>query len=79
MIQLIEKQGNIYRLQINGIKCDFIPMDLFTTSFFPVKKCVVNGSLGYYVARKFVSYNKIIKTILESKTNKENEKYQLKD
>ncbi len=67
MIQLIEKQGNIYRLLIDGVSCLFIPMDLFTTGILPVKKCLVNNSLGYYVARKFVSYNKIKKKIQESK------------
>jgi len=63
-IQLIEKHGNIHRLTINGIPCDFIPLELFTTGFLPVKKCIVNGSLGWYVNRKFVSYRQIKKAIL---------------
>lgn len=48
---------------INEVECLFMPMDLFTTSFLPVKKCVVNGSIGWYVNRKFISYNKIKKAI----------------
>ena len=63
MIQLIEKQNTNYRLLINEVECLFMPMDLFTTSFLPVKKCVVNGSIGWYVKRKFISYNKIKKAI----------------
>lgn len=65
-IQLIEKQGNIYRLTINGIFCDFIPMELFVNDVFPVKKCMVNGSLGWYVNRRFVSYRQIKKAIKTS-------------
>lgn len=62
-IQMIEKQKNNYRLTVYGIECLFIPLDLFTTGLFPVKKCLVNGSLGWYVNRKFVSYNQIKKAI----------------
>lgn len=62
-IQLIEKQKGNYRLLIYGIECLFIPMELFTTGLFPVKKCLSNGSLGWYVKRKFVSYNKVKKAI----------------
>src|SRR6185312_4743222 len=66
LIELIEKQGNKYRLKIDGIECLFIPLDLFTTRFLPVKRCLSNGSLGWYVNRKFTSYKQIknaIKTI----------------
>lgn len=62
-IELIDKQNNNYRLLVNDIECLFIPMDLFTTGISPVKKCIVNGSLGWYVGRKFVSYKKIKKAI----------------
>ena len=65
---MIEIQNNNYRLIINGVECLFKPMDLFTTSFLPVKKCVVNGSLGWYVGRKFISYKKIKKTIFKNTT-----------
>ena len=63
MIQLIEKQITNYRLLINEVECLFMPIELFTTSFLPVKKCVVNGSLCWYVGRKFISYRKIKKAI----------------
>lgn len=62
-IQLIDKQGSNYRLSIYGIECLFIPMELFTTGLFPVKKCLSNGSLGWYVKRKFVSYKQVKKVI----------------
>lgn len=65
-IQLIDKQSNNYRLLISGVECLFIPMELFTTGIFPVKKCIVNGSLGWYVARKFISYKQIKKTIKQT-------------
>ena len=62
-IQLIEKHKNIYRLLIDGVRCDFIPLDLFIHNIFPVKRCVANGRLGWYVKRKFVSYWQIKKAI----------------
>jgi len=62
-IKLIDKQSNNYRLLINEIECLFIPMELFTTGLLPVKKCLNNNSLGWYVNRKFVSYNQIKKAI----------------
>ena len=61
MIQVIDKHSGNYRLIINGGECIFKPMELFNTGLFPVKKCVVNGSLGWYVKRRFISYNKIKK------------------
>jgi hypothetical protein len=62
-IQVIEKHENIYRLLIDGVRCDFIPLELFVNSILPVKKCYVNGSLVYYVNRKRVSYWQIKKAI----------------
>ncbi len=67
-IQLIEQKAGNYRLNIEGIECLFIPLDLFTISIFPVKRTMVNGSLGWYVNRKFVSYNKIKKIIKNERT-----------
>lgn len=65
MIQVIEKQHFNYRLLIFGIEVTFKPMELYTNRFMPVKKCIVNGSLGWYVNRKFVSYRKIKTAIKE--------------
>lgn len=64
-IQVIDKQPNNYRLIINGIECTFMPMDIFTNGLFPVKKCLNNNSLGWYVGRKFVSH-KQIKTAIQT-------------
>ena len=64
-IQVIDKQGDNYRLIIYELDCLFIPFELFTTGLFPVKRTTVNGSLGWYVKRKFVSYNKVKKAISE--------------
>lgn len=62
-IKLIERQGNNYRLLIDGVECLFIPLDLFTTGIMPVKRTQVNNSLGWYVNRKFASYKQIKKAI----------------
>lgn len=74
-IQLIEKQKGSYRLMIYGIDCVFKPMELFTTGLFPVKKCMNNGSLGWYVNRKFVSYKQIKKVLVITGKAKGERKY----
>lgn len=56
---MLDKQRVGYRLLIYGTECQFMPMELFTTGLFPVKKCLNNGSFGWYVNRKFVSYRQI--------------------
>jgi hypothetical protein len=66
-IQFLNKQNNNYRLLINGIECLFIPMELYTTGLMPVKKCLNNNSLGWYINRKFVSYRQIKKAITAAK------------
>lgn len=38
LIKLIEKQGNKYRLKIDGAEVLFIPLDLFTTRFTSYKQ-----------------------------------------
>ncbi len=62
-IQLIEIKSGNYRLNIDGTECLFIPLDLFTIGLFPVKRTMINGSLGWYVNRRFISYKKIKKAI----------------
>lgn len=62
-IKLIDKQRSNYRLKIGDTVCLFNKLNLFTNGIFPVKRCVVNGSFGWYVERNFISYNKIKKAI----------------
>ena len=71
MIQVIEIQSNKYTLNIYGIKCIFIPMQLFTsdsflplTAFVPKNKSVIK----WKVKGKEVSYNQIKKAINGNKT-----------
>ena len=65
-IKLIDKQGGNYRLKIGNTFCLFSELNLFTNGLFPVKRTMVNGSLGWYVERNFISYNKIKCAILNS-------------
>lgn len=67
LIELIERQGNKYRLKVDNTEVLFIPLDLFTTRFLPVKRCLSNGSLGWYVNRKFTSYKQIKNAIKNNK------------
>lgn len=47
-------------MKIHGVDCVFMPMELFTdNNFLPNKKTVKGSTLGWYVNRKFVSYNQI--------------------
>ena len=63
-VKLTEKQGDNYRLKIGNTFCLFNKLNLFTNGLFPVKRTMANGSLGWYVERKFVSYKKIKYAIL---------------
>lgn len=67
LIELIERQGNKYRLKVDNTEVLFIPLDLFTTRFLPVKRCLSNGSFGWYVNRKFISYKQIKNAIKNNK------------
>lgn len=45
---------------IHGSECVFMPMDLFlANSLFPLSAKVKGSTLGWYVNRRFVSYNQI--------------------
>ena len=67
MIQLIEKQKGKFCIKIHGVDCVFIPMELFAgCQFMPLDKKLKGSTLGWYVRRKFVSYNQIKKAITDS-------------
>lgn len=52
---------------IHGIECVFMPMELFVENkFLPLLPKVKGSTLGWYVNRKWVSYNQIKKIILSS-------------
>lgn len=55
-------------MKIHGVDCVFMPMELFVDyQFLPLaKKVKPSGTLGWYVKRKFVSYNQIKKAICYS-------------
>lgn len=64
MIQLIDKQKGKFYIKIHGVDCVFMPMELFVDyQFLPLNKIVKGSTLGWYVNRKFVSYNQIKNTI----------------
>jgi len=68
MIQLINKESNIFYINIYDILCVFIPMSLFKeNSFIPFRPKVKGSTLGWYINRKWVSYNQIKKAINEDR------------
>lgn len=70
MIQLIDKQSGKFCMKINNKDCVFMPMDLFfENSFIPIPKKVKGSTLGWYINRKFTSYNQIKKAINHERTN----------
>jgi hypothetical protein len=60
-VQLIEKQQNVFRFNINGTKANLHtkPLALFTTGLFPLKSKVKGSTLGWHIKGKWVSYNQI--------------------
>ena len=67
-IQVTEIQKGKFCMTIHGIECIFMPMSLFTDkSFLPLPAKVKGSTLGWYVKRKFVSYNQIKKAIKNKK------------
>jgi len=64
MIQLIEKQGKVFYINIYGIDCIFMGTALFLADrFLPLTPKVKGSTLHWYVNRKYVSYNQIKKSI----------------
>ncbi len=69
MTQLSEIQVKKFCININGTDCIFMPMELFVADqFLPLGKKVKGSTLGWYVKRKFVSYNQVKKLIKKSIT-----------
>ncbi len=69
MIQLIEKQQGKFCIKIHDVNCVFIPMELFVDyQFMPVTKKLKGSTLGWYINRKFISYNQIKKAIKTNNT-----------
>lgn len=68
MIQVTDKQKEKFCMNINGVDCVFMPMELFVDyQFLPLeKKMKKSGTLGWYVNRKFVSYWTIKKALYSS-------------
>jgi hypothetical protein len=59
-IQIIEKQGNIFRIMINGQRYDYhTPLSLFGKGIFPMPKRVKGSTLGWSIKGDWVSYNQI--------------------
>lgn len=66
MIQLIEKQGNTFWLNISGIECTFCKKDLWVGNDLFCKNPVVKGScFGWNFGKNFISYNQIRKCIIQ--------------
>ena len=64
MIQITDIQKGKFCMNINGVDCVFMPMELFKAdSFLPIDKKVKGSTLGWYVNRRFVSYWKIKKAL----------------
>ena len=66
MIQVTDIQKGKFCMVIHGVECVFMPMELFVDyQFLPLDKKIKKSTLGWYVARKFVSYNQIKKAIIK--------------
>lgn len=63
MIQLIDKQGNNYRLLIDGKQYFFYKLSLWKDGIVPLKSGLNNGSLSWNIGKKKVSYWQIKKAI----------------
>jgi hypothetical protein len=63
ILQLISKQGPAFCINIEGAECMWYPpSSLFVPGqLMPVKAVVKGSTLGWYVQRKFLSYNQLKK------------------
>jgi hypothetical protein len=67
MIQLIDKQGKIFYMEIYGASCSLIGIDLYIgNSFIPLPPKIKGSVLHWYVNSKYVSYNQLKKAIAQS-------------
>lgn len=66
-IQLIEKQGNKFLLNILGVECTFCKKDLWVNNNLFCKKATVKGSTyGWNFGNSFISYNQIKEAICQN-------------
>jgi hypothetical protein len=56
MIQLIEKQGKIFRVKINGIEHQWAGTMLWRDSLLPLPPKLKGSTLGWNTCGLFVSY-----------------------
>lgn len=67
MIQFIEKQSTTFCFTINSKRYYLIKCNLYYQNDLLSLKANVKGStLGWYIQRKFVSYNQLKKAIIQS-------------
>jgi len=66
MIQCIEKQGHTFCFVIEGRRYDFVKCSLYLENhFMPLSAKVKGSTMGWYIGRKFVSYNQLKKAIVQ--------------
>ena len=73
MLQVTDKQGNSYKLQINEMACTFIPLSLYVGNKLFPQKPMVHKSKGYLfwlAAKQRISYFSINKAIVSFQTTK---------
>lgn len=70
MIKVTDYKKPIFCIEIYNTPYQFIPMDLFTSkNFLPIAKKVKGSTLGWYVNRRWVSYNQLRNAIRSFKRN----------
>jgi len=69
MIQVVEIKDGTFCINIYGKTCYFRPMELYVDyQILPLGKKIKGSTLGWYVNRRFVSYNQIKKSIYDTRT-----------